>query len=212
MFYMIKVRLLIVAILFFQEMYGQTNLVPAPPDVYIEKKSCENKQGRGYKLIIHMSASDTKSKDSEQNDYSLTGLINLPDSVKLLIVGLLLQYKNDTAIVCKPVSSYGYIAYENTCKGQPVSGYYSISIEALYLINRLCFPNEFSFCYCFPVLVDTITGKEINGKYEDIRNVFTFYESWFERTKKAGLIDKIFPFNDGRYMWYGGKKMRDAVD
>lgn len=173
--------------------------------VNVEKKDCENKNVKTSKLIISLKKGNVE-KISKANNYGLTEFIGLNDSIKLRIVEKLLQFRDDTTLVCINVSNYGYQGYENTCNIKPETKQYSIQVEALYIINKLCFPHASSFYYCYPVLFDTLTGKEINRNYSAIKEVFEIYEKWFMETKFKEQISKDFPFNGGRYIWYGGRK------
>lgn len=174
-------------------------------NVRIEKHVCDHGSFSGAKLIIHVQHGNAE-KTSKFNNYGFAGLSGLSDALKLQIVEKLLQYKYDTAEVCLPVSNYGYEGYENTSKEKPLSKKFNIQVDALYSINRLCFPHASSFYYCFPVVFDTRTGKEVNNDYDAIRAFFEVYEKWFEEVKKSRTIGKEFPFNTGRYIWLGGRK------
>ncbi len=174
-------------------------------NVRIEKRVCDHDSLSVAKLIIHVQDGNTE-RTSKFNNYGFAELTGLSDALKLQIVEKLLQYKYDTAEVCLPVHNYGYEGYENTCKEKPASKRYNIQIDALYSINRLCFPQASSFYYCFPVVFDTQANKEVNNDYEAIRAFFEGYEKWFEDVKKSGVIGKEFPFNTGRYSWLGGRK------
>ncbi|MGB4773877.1 MAG: hypothetical protein WBP45_01780, partial [Daejeonella sp.] len=59
---------------------------------------------------------------------------------------------------------------------------------------------------CTPVLYDKQLKKEINSDPEKIKCVFKYYKKWYAECKAKGMIPKHFPFNDGRYVWYGGRK------
>lgn len=178
----------------------------------IEKRECLYKGEQGYKLIIHFKVGNME-KISTQNNYSLTGFLDLSDSIKLQMVGKLLRYKDDTSTVCIPVSNYGYEGYENTCNIIPKSKKYTIQLDALYLINKLCFPHAASFYYCYPTLMDTSTNNEVNpGNLCALQNIYKIYEEWYDSVKQSGLIKKDFPFNSGQYIWYGGRKSGKLED
>lgn len=174
-------------------------------NVRIEKRACDQGSLSGAILIIHVQDGNTE-RTSRFNNYGFAELSGLSDILKLQIVGQLLQYKHDTSQVCLPIRNYGYEGYENTCKEKPASKGFDIQIDALYSINRLCFPHASSFYYCFPVVFDSQTGNEANNDYKAIQDFFEVYEKWFEDVKKRGQIGKDFPFNTGRYRWLGGRK------
>jgi len=177
-------------------------------DICIEKRECQYRMERGYKLILCLKLED-KTIMTGQSNYFLTDFLNLSDSLKLQIVGKLLLFRGDTSIVCIPVSNYGYEGYENTCNPNPKSKKFPVQLDALYLINKLCFPHSASFYYCYPVLMDTITENEVTTEnYLAIENIYEVYERWYDTVKRNGLIEKEFPFNIGRYVWFGGMKSK----
>lgn len=172
-------------------------------NVRVEKRECEYKGVKGFKLILHYKNGDVE-KMSKVNNYGLTEFVGLSDAVKLQFVEKLLEYQNDSSIVCIPVNNYGYAGYENTCNDKPISKTYTIQLDALYLINKICYPNAASFYYCFPALVDVNSGKEINTNAKDLSGVFPLYKNWFAEAR--GSIGGDFPFNKGKYCWFGGRK------
>jgi hypothetical protein len=93
------------------------------------------------------------------------------------------------------------------CGGSPKGvKRYKVQIDALYIINRLCWPGSMDFYSCSPALYDKKIKKSINSDQKKIKIVFAAYKKWFEECKTKGKIERYFPFNDGRYVWYGGRK------
>lgn len=93
------------------------------------------------------------------------------------------------------------------CRGYPKNAQrYTIQVDALFMINRLCWPKLMELYSCSPVLYDNKLKKEINSNQEAIKAVFSKYKDWYAICKAKKLIPKYFPFNDGRYVWYGGQK------
>ena len=170
-------------------------------DVTVEKKFCSSQNG--YKLFLRLQNSD--SVLSSTTFYDLKGFTSLTDDIKLVIIEKLLWYKNDTSKCCLPVSGYVH-NYNEGCSGTPQSKYYNIQVDALFMIGRLCFSQLTDRYSCHPVLYDTEEKKEINSEPEKIKLVFEEYEKWYNECKSKGKIGDYFPFNDGRYVWYGGRK------
>jgi hypothetical protein len=179
--------------------YGQV------PVVNITKKECTyDKKYSGKKLIIQYSF-DTINLVSPV-EYWLDGFITLPDSSKLLIIEKLLEYENDTALCCMNVVNRSFNGIEG-CRGKPKGvTRYTIQVDALFMINRLCWPKLMELYSCTPVLYDSKLKKSINSDHKKIKLVFAAYKNWFEGCKAKGKIERYFPFNDGRYVWYGGRK------
>lgn len=170
-------------------------------DITVEKRYCPSQNG--YKLFIHLR--NTDSILSSTTFYDLKGFTSLNDDIKLKIIRKLLQYKNDTSKCCLPVSGYIH-NYNEGCSGTPKSKYYDTQIDALFIINRLCFSQLTDRYSCHPVLYDTQDKKEINDSPNLIAKVFMEYEKWYNECNSSEKIGEYFPFNVGRYVWFGGKK------
>jgi len=174
-------------------------------DVHIIKKTCSyfNKYS-GEKLIIHYKK-DTFNLTSSIN-YSLFDFIKLPDSGKFLIIEKLLDYENDTSLCCMDVANWSFNGIEG-CRGKPKGiKRYTIQVDALFMINRLCWPKLMELYSCSQVLYDSKLKKSINTDPKKIKIVFAAYKKWYEECKAKGEIVKYFPLNNGRYVWYGGRK------
>lgn len=177
----------------------------------IEKKHCvyDNKYS-GSKLIIHYD-NDTTHKVSDTWDYGLEQFINLPDMEKLTIIGKLLDFENDIDTCCLRVVSRGFNGIEG-CRGVAKSKRFNLQIDALYMINRLAWPKMIERYSCYTALVDTLTHEEINNQPEKIKILFQDYRKWYNERLAKGYIGKYFPFNDGRYAWFGQRKSEHPKD
>jgi len=174
-------------------------------EVQITKKKCTyaNKYS-GAKLIIHYTYDTVKLESLVE--YWLDSFINLPDSVKLLIVERLLDYEDDTSLCCMNVVNRSFNGIEG-CRGKPKGvTRYTIQVDALFMINRLCWPKWMELYSCTPVLYDNKLKKSINNDPKKIKIVFAEYKKWYVECKGKGKIGYYFPFNRGRYGWYGGRK------
>lgn len=173
---------------------------------YIEKKECMSAgTHKGYKLIIHYER-DTINTTAKVYDYNLDFLKGVSDKTKLDLIGMLLNYQDDTTMCCLKVQYYSFNGNEG-CRGKVENvSHYTIQIDALFMINRLCWPKLMELYSCSPVLYDNKLKKTINTNPEKIKCVFKEYKKWFEECKAKGKIGKYFPFNNGRYVWDGGRK------
>ncbi len=171
----------------------------------VEKKECFfKKKYSGSKLLIHY-IKDSIRKSTSPYSYGLDDLVQLPDAKKLEIIDQLLKYENDTTTCCLDVIGRGYNGIEG-CRGVPKSKRFNIQIDALFMINRLAWPKITELYSCYNVLVDTLTNEEINNDPKKIKLLFQDYRKWYDECKAKGKIDKYFPFNDGRYAWFGQRK------
>lgn len=174
--------------------------------VYIEKKECIS-EGiyKGYKLIIHYQR-DTVNTTAKMYDYHLDFLKGVNDKIKLDIIGMLLNYQDDTSMCCLKVQYYSFNGNEG-CRGKVENvNRYTIQVDALFIINRLVWPKLMELYSCSPILYDNKLKKEINSNPKKIKIVFVAYKKWYEQCKAKGKIGKYFPFNNGRYVWDGGRK------
>lgn len=171
---------------------------------YAEKVECKNRF-KGSKLVL-IYKRDTMTKKSFTYNYDLDDFINLDDSSKLILIEALLKFEDDTVRCCLDATNWSFNGIEG-CRGKPKGvKYYSIQIDALFMINRLCWPKLMELYSCSQVLYDNKLKKDINSDQKKIKIVFTAYKKWFEVCKAKGKIERYFPFNDGQYVWYGGRK------
>ena len=170
----------------------------------VEKIECRN-QYHGSKLVLTCT-SNSVTKKSSVYSYDMETFINLDDSCKLILIGKLLQYDSDTSSCCINVTNWSFNGIEG-CRGKPKNvNHYTIQVDALFMINRLCWPKLMELYSCSQVLYDNELKKDINSDQEKIKIVFDGYKKWYNACKIKGKIDRYFPFNDGRYVWYGGRK------
>jgi hypothetical protein len=171
----------------------------------VTKKKCTyDTKYSGEKLIIHYTYD--KVNLESPIEYWLDSFIILSDSIKLLIVEKLLEYESDTALCCMNVVNRSFNGIEG-CGGKPKGiTRYTIQVDALFMINRLCWPKWMELYSCTPVLYDNKLKKSINNDPNKIKIVFAEYKKWFLERKSKGKIGYYFPFNTGRYVWYGGRK------
>lgn len=197
---MVKKSFIGIALLFFVAV----TTVAQTGNFYAEKVECKNKF-KGSKLVLNYK-SDTITKQSFTYSYDLDYFINLDDSSKLILIEALLKYENDTARCCLDVTSWSFNGIEG-CRGKPNNvKHCTIQIDALFMINRLCWPKLMELYSCSQVLYDSKLKKDINSDQKKIKIVFAAYKKWFAECKAKGKIERYFPFNDGRYVWYGGRK------
>lgn len=191
----LRVSIGLTLLLFSSIVFAQTETT------FVEKISCSiQNEYNGFKLVINYKNSDT-SFSVQQYSY-----VQLGNEAKLKLVGQLLKFTKDTSLSCKQVRSYNFNGNEG-CRGFPDSvKRYSIAIEALYTINRICWPKLTELYSCSPVLYDTKKKRVINDDPKAICCFVKEYETWYEECQKKGTIPKYFPFNKGRYTWFEGRR------
>jgi hypothetical protein len=179
-----------------------------PQSAWIVKRECSEKHWdniyEGFALeVFFLNAKDTINSSSywETNPF-----LAINDSLKLIIIQQLLTLENDTSLCCRPAASHfhgGDLACRCLLEG-PID--VSLQVDALYRINIIAYPDECSIYSCYPVLYDKIDKKVINDKPVLIKEVYKEYKEWYAECKKNSKIGGYFPFNEGRYVWYCGKK------
>jgi len=172
---------------------------------YVEKIKCMCQNTNGYKLILHYKnqASDLQSF---AYGYGLEKFIMLNDSCKLILIKDLLSYSSDTSVCCLDIVANSFNGIEG-CRGEEYNAdHYSIQIDALFMINRLCWPKLMELYSCYTVLYDTLKKVDINNDPAKIEIVFQEYKKWLQDCQRKGKIPRYFPFNDGRYVWAGGRQ------
>lgn len=168
---------------------------------FVKKIVCsENAPFNGNRLSITY-----KEKDSTLKELGFMSEIELAEKEKLRLIGQLLSFTSDKSLNCRKVTSY--VFGSEGCRGFPDTvTSYSITIEALFLINRLCWPKSMEAYSCSPVLYDTLEKRVINNEPKAISCFVKEYKKWYKECKKLGRVPKEFPFNTGRYVWFGGRK------
>lgn len=170
------------------------------PIIVVEKVFCDSKLKFGEKLIIRM-GSGKSEKVSPTKNYDLKDFIKLSDAEKLSIVVLLLKNRDDKAETCLFPFNYNYSKKNKpNDKKTPLSKSFSIQIDALYMINRLCFSEAPD--YTNPVIINTETGEELNNNSAAISEYYKVYDKWLEECLQKGVIDKTFPFTTNKYRWF----------
>jgi hypothetical protein len=177
--------------------------------VTVEKKSCPEQSG--YTIDIVAFDGEYRhiiTRDQRFTSYSGETLIrkfnDISDFIKLETVRQLLSFQYDTSLCCYPVQELPFDGNDGRC-GCPIGKQYTIQIDALFLINAICFEMCRSYA-CVPMIMDTITGKCVNEDTIAIKEVYQKYIEWYNICVEKGNIGKYFPFNDGRYVWKNGRK------
>lgn len=168
---------------------------------FVKKESCSDQAAyKGYWLAVSY-----KEKDSVMKPLYDVAMIELSDKEKLRLIDQLLSFAKDKDLSCKKVTTHVYGS--EGCRGFPDTvKRYPITIEALFIINRLCWPKSMEAYSCSPVLYDTLEKRVINNDPKAISCFVKEYKKWYKGCKKLGRVPKEFPFNTGRYVWFGGRK------
>ena len=146
------------------------------------------------------------NRSVDEKELGYLDYVALPDSTKLSLIGQLLGFVKDTDLSCRKVTSYSFNGIEG-CRGNPNGvDRYSIAIEALFTINRFCWPKSMELYSCTPVLWDTARKIAINDNPRAIAKFAKEYKKWYKQCVRLGYIPKKFPFNKGKYVWFGGRK------
>ncbi|MCW3467307.1 hypothetical protein [Chitinophaga nivalis] len=172
--------------------------------IAVTKEKCNyDTKYTGEKIILRLKSDTSDVKSSV--DYWLDEFINLPDSTKLGFIGKLLAFEHDTSLCCMKVVNSSFNGIEG-CGGKPRGvTRYPIQVDALYIINRICWPRWMELYSCSPVLYDNKLDKSINDNPAKIKIVYKQYKEWYNECRKKGEIGFYFPFNKGRYGWYNGR-------
>jgi hypothetical protein len=128
---------------------------------------------------------------------------NYNETEKIGMIQELLKYENDTSLCSVKINCYNPKRSQMVPKGIE---YYSIQVEALFIINHIILPNPYSYS-AFPILRDRNGDNIETIKGGVIKKAFSFYKKWLERVKKEGLAKtinkKILPLNDeNSVFWY----------
>jgi hypothetical protein len=158
----------------------------------------------GYRLEIFY----VKDNDTTKSYYYWydNPFLTYSDSSKMLIIQQLLSLEGDTSLFCGSAGAHFY-GGALSCRCHIDNNInVPLQIDALYRINAIAFPHTCHIYSCYPVLYDTLERKVINDKPELVEEVYTTYKQWFAECISNGKIGDYFPFNEGRYIWYGGRK------
>jgi hypothetical protein len=171
---------------------------------YVEKRACHLDGFNGYKLVLHYRKGSLDTA-SFPFGYDLTQFVDLNDSCKLILIKELLQYENDTSICCQKMGGYNF--GNEGCRGcKDMAENYEIRIDALFMINRLVWPKLMMLYSCYPSLYDTLEKVDITNNAEKIKMVYQEYRAWYQDCASNTHIPRYFPFNDGRFVWSGGRQ------
>ena len=128
---------------------------------------------------------------------------NYSESEKIGMIQELLTYEDDTSLCSVKINCYNPKRSQMTPKGIE---YYSIQVEALFIINHIILSDPFSYS-AFPILRN-VGGDNIETiKGNLVKQAFSFYKKWLEKVKKEGLIKmikkKALPLNnENRVFWF----------
>lgn len=176
---------------------------------WVTKTKCSNTTisgtiYNGYRLEVYF----LKNNDTIKSYYYWydNPFLEFSDSAKILIINQLLTMEGDTSLFCDSAGAQFY-GGGTECRCDLESGInVPLSIDALYRINAIAFPDICHILSCYPVLYDTLDKKIINDKPELVKEVYKVYKQWFAECSKKGKIGEYYPFNEGRYIWYCGRK------
>jgi len=177
--------------------------------VSVEKKPCGEKLGYTLDILafdgIHKYKITNEQRFTSYSGETLFRRYNkLTDVIKLETVRQLLSFENDTSLCCYLVQELPFDGNDGRC-GCPIDKQYRIQIDALFMINAICFDRCRSYA-CVPMIMDTLSMKCVNEDPDAIKEVYQNYRKWFNDCMQKGKISDYFPFNDGRYVWKNGKK------
>lgn len=159
-----------------------------------EKCTCASLTGFRYRIIYN----NINDMEDEYCDYSYDPVLRTSDSLKIQILAELLEAASDTNICCKAVKRYN-----GNIKSEPFSKTYNLQIDALFTFNLIAFGVDARKYAPYPVLLDTVTNKEINGDVQKINEVVVLYKKWYKLVSKSGFTNYTFPLINTRYRWYG---------
>jgi len=192
-------------------------------NIHVEKLKCKNNMEYSLELRVFYDSCNYEfakenrfrsyfSNEPHPRNYITThrAFNALPDSIKLVIVKQLLSFENDTSLCCYLVQELPFDGNDGCC-GSPQGKQYRIQIDALYIINAICFHGSRSYS-CVPMIMDTLARKCVNENQVVIHEVYQKYWEWYYDCLKKGNIDSYFPFNDGRYKWKNGRKGETAEE
>ena len=115
----------------------------------------------------------------------------------------LLSFEGDSRLCCFPVVNYNPLRsqlYLGLCK------YYSIQLEALFIINQLVLKRPFNYS-SYPILVNQTTKEEASISGNMVKIAFKAYKEWFKKIKRNNIKmvenETMMPLNNsGLIRWY----------
>jgi hypothetical protein len=174
---------------------GQSTLVE------ISKSACSDSKD-GFFLNVEV-RKDNRNLDTAKSYYDYHEIHRLNDATKIEIIGRLFQFAFDTSLCCRKVSLYDNSEYGGCVDFEPESKKFSIRIEALFIINRICYGAAINRLSCYPVLYDSETKKEINTNNCLVSIMVERYKAWYKLYKDTGTLPDYHFLNDGRIKWWG---------
>jgi len=170
-------------------------------DISVSKTACSNSI-TGYFLNVEVKKENILL-DNEKVYYDYHEMHRLCDSLKIRIIQKLFQFVSDTSTCCRKVGLYDNSEYGGCSAYQPQSKNFSIGIEALFIINRICYGSVINRVSCYPVLYNAETMKEVNDTNSLINVMVERYKEWFMMYKDSGKLPDYRFLNDGQIKWWG---------
>lgn len=160
---------------------------------YIGTKSEKDSVNATFKIVL-------KKNDSiDELIYFSTLQEKFTEQESVAIIKALLKLEGDSRICAYPVHNWNNHLFSLP---KVKNEYYSIQLEALFLINQFSFdyPQGYS---PMPVLQDIVTKEQETISGELIDQAFEKYKVWFEQVKKEGLekVKNIDPLAGSNIQW-----------
>lgn len=171
--------------------------------ISVTKKPCM-KYREGYYLDVKVRLGDS-ILDPNRDYYDYSAVWHLDDSIRIEIIEQLMAFLDDTSFCCKKVNGYinytfGYGRFDT----YPVTTSYSIGIEAMFIINRICYAGYIDRISEYHVLYDLKTQQEANSHPELVAIMADWYRKWFDGFRETGVIPREYNvLNHGRVRWWG---------
>jgi hypothetical protein len=80
---------------------------------------------------------------------------------------------------------------------------FTIEIEALYSFTKML---TVSYSPIKPMLINCITGEELNKNYKAVSEVYEIYVRWYNENKKTDFKNISLPLTGSPYCWLGEDK------
>lgn len=157
---------------------------------------------KGDKKSVYISIEKDGKFETFTASCSARRLTELSDSLKVTLIGNLLEKINDTAYSLNPVEAISY-RYNGRHNRLPKSKDYNLQVAALLLINYLAFSSDAVSYSPFPVLYDKKKRKEFSTSGRELAFVIKCYKQWFKKIESGGLRNYDLPLVSARYEWYG---------
>ena len=128
----------------------------------------------------------------------------MPDSIRIVLIGELIKFIEDTSICSNKVYGYPNFQYNGCYYFAPASKSFTLSIEALFIINRVAYFKYINRISCYPVLFDVIKKHEVNNDFTAISIIGKHYKEWYEQLKAQGKFPQDFQYlNSSQIRWWG---------